>query len=254
MCRIVNYLQQVTAQATCITLTAMSVDRCYATVYPLQSLRHRTPRVAMAVSVGIWIAPGRGEHECPVPRREEQQELPLSPPPEGEQQELPLPPPSPPPGGEQQDLPLPPLLPPPGGDEQELPLPPPSPPPGGEQQDLPLPPLLPPPGGDEQELPLPPPQGELEPLLPPSWPGPPLLSSPPMGPLQPLPPGDVLLPSCASPGVVSSASPGVVSSVLLGDGVCMLLPGLPPVNPLKSLFLARDFERDFGDFKEGCGH
>ncbi|XP_069482142.1 G-protein coupled receptor 54-like [Ambystoma mexicanum] len=55
MCRFVNYLQQVTAQATCITLTAMSVDRCYATVYPLQSLRHRTPRVAMAVSLGIWI-------------------------------------------------------------------------------------------------------------------------------------------------------------------------------------------------------
>ncbi|RXM29194.1 G-protein coupled receptor 54 [Acipenser ruthenus] len=55
MCRIVNYLQQVTAQATCITLTAMSMDRCYATVYPLQSLRHRTSRVAMAVSVGIWI-------------------------------------------------------------------------------------------------------------------------------------------------------------------------------------------------------
>ncbi|MBN3297834.1 GPR54 protein, partial [Amia calva] len=55
MCRLVNYLQQVTAQATCITLTAMSVDRCYATVYPLQSLRHRTPRMAMAVSVGIWI-------------------------------------------------------------------------------------------------------------------------------------------------------------------------------------------------------
>ncbi|MBN3314318.1 GPR54 protein, partial [Atractosteus spatula] len=55
MCRIVNYLQQVTAQATCITLSAMSVDRCYATVYPLQSLRHRTPRVAMAVSVSIWL-------------------------------------------------------------------------------------------------------------------------------------------------------------------------------------------------------
>ncbi|KAG2466285.1 GPR54 protein, partial [Polypterus senegalus] len=46
---------QVTAQATCITLTAMSVDRCYTTVYPLQSLRHRTPRVATAVSIGIWI-------------------------------------------------------------------------------------------------------------------------------------------------------------------------------------------------------
>ncbi|XP_043938427.1 G-protein coupled receptor 54-like [Protopterus annectens] len=55
MCKFVNYLQQVTVQATCITLTAMSMDRCYATLYPLQSLRHRTPRVAMAVSLGIWI-------------------------------------------------------------------------------------------------------------------------------------------------------------------------------------------------------
>uniref|UniRef100_A0A8C8SMN5 KISS1 receptor n=1 Tax=Pelusios castaneus TaxID=367368 RepID=A0A8C8SMN5_9SAUR len=55
MCKLVNYLQQVTAQATCITLTAMSVDRCYATLYPLQSLRYRTPRVAMGVSVAIWI-------------------------------------------------------------------------------------------------------------------------------------------------------------------------------------------------------
>ncbi|KAM3867655.1 KISS1 receptor b [Diretmus argenteus] len=55
MCRLVNYLQQVTAQATCITLSAMSVDRCYVTVYPLQSLRHRTPRMALAVSMSIWI-------------------------------------------------------------------------------------------------------------------------------------------------------------------------------------------------------
>ncbi|XP_055519925.1 G-protein coupled receptor 54-like [Leucoraja erinacea] len=56
MCKLVNYLQQVTVQATCITLMAMSMDRCYATVYPLQSLRHRTPRLAMAVSVAIWIS------------------------------------------------------------------------------------------------------------------------------------------------------------------------------------------------------
>ncbi|XP_026503019.1 G-protein coupled receptor 54-like [Terrapene carolina triunguis] len=56
MCKLVNYLQQVTAQATCITLTAMSMDRCYATLYPLQSLRYRTPRVAMGVSVAIWIS------------------------------------------------------------------------------------------------------------------------------------------------------------------------------------------------------
>ncbi|XP_071399368.1 KISS1 receptor b [Centroberyx affinis] len=55
MCRLVNYLQQVTAQATCITLSAMSVDRCYVTVYPLQSLHHRTPRMALAISISIWI-------------------------------------------------------------------------------------------------------------------------------------------------------------------------------------------------------
>ncbi|XP_071260514.1 G-protein coupled receptor 54-like [Salvelinus alpinus] len=55
MCRLVSYLQQVTAQATCVTLSAMSVDRCYVTVYPLQSLRHRTPRMAVTVSVSIWI-------------------------------------------------------------------------------------------------------------------------------------------------------------------------------------------------------
>ncbi|GCB61281.1 G-protein coupled receptor 54-like [Scyliorhinus torazame] len=55
MCKFVNYIQQVTVQATCITLTAMSVDRCYATVYPLRSLRRRTPRLAMTVSIAIWI-------------------------------------------------------------------------------------------------------------------------------------------------------------------------------------------------------
>ncbi|KAJ8270859.1 hypothetical protein GJAV_G00120080 [Gymnothorax javanicus] len=55
MCKFVAFLQQVTVQATCITLTAMSADRCYATVYPLKSLRRRTPRVAMIVSVCIWI-------------------------------------------------------------------------------------------------------------------------------------------------------------------------------------------------------
>lgn len=48
-------LSQVTVQATCITLTAMSGDRCYVTVYPLKSLRHRTPRIAMIVSICIWI-------------------------------------------------------------------------------------------------------------------------------------------------------------------------------------------------------
>uniref|UniRef100_A0A671VKN1 KISS1 receptor a n=1 Tax=Sparus aurata TaxID=8175 RepID=A0A671VKN1_SPAAU len=34
---------------------SMSGDRCYVTVYPLKSLRHRTPKVAMIVSICIWI-------------------------------------------------------------------------------------------------------------------------------------------------------------------------------------------------------
>ncbi|XP_055056357.2 KISS1 receptor b [Misgurnus anguillicaudatus] len=55
MCRLVNYLQQVTAQATCITLSAMSVDRFYVTVYPLQSLHHRTSQMALSVCTSIWI-------------------------------------------------------------------------------------------------------------------------------------------------------------------------------------------------------
>ena len=45
---------QVSAQSTCITLTAMSVDRYQAIVYPLKSLRNRTPQIALVVSVGIW--------------------------------------------------------------------------------------------------------------------------------------------------------------------------------------------------------
>ncbi|KAM9111977.1 kiSS-1 receptor isoform 2-T2 [Pangshura tecta] len=55
MCKFVNYIQQVSVQATCVTLTAMSVDRWYVTVFPLRSLRQRTPRVAVAISLGIWV-------------------------------------------------------------------------------------------------------------------------------------------------------------------------------------------------------
>ncbi|XP_030640179.1 G-protein coupled receptor 54-like [Chanos chanos] len=55
MCKFVSYIQQVSAQATCVTLTVMSVDRWYVTVYPLRSLQFRTPRVATMVSLGIWI-------------------------------------------------------------------------------------------------------------------------------------------------------------------------------------------------------
>uniref|UniRef100_G1QJT0 KiSS-1 receptor n=1 Tax=Nomascus leucogenys TaxID=61853 RepID=G1QJT0_NOMLE len=55
MCKFVNYIQQVSVQATCATLTAMSVDRWYVTVYPLRALHRRTPRLALAVSLSIWV-------------------------------------------------------------------------------------------------------------------------------------------------------------------------------------------------------
>lgn len=45
---------QVSVQATCATLTAMSVDRWYVTVFPLRALHRRTPRLALSVSLGIW--------------------------------------------------------------------------------------------------------------------------------------------------------------------------------------------------------
>ncbi|XP_004391272.1 LOW QUALITY PROTEIN: kiSS-1 receptor [Trichechus manatus latirostris] len=55
MCEFVNYIQQVSVQATCATLTAMSVDRWYVTVFPLRALHRRTPRLALAVSASGWV-------------------------------------------------------------------------------------------------------------------------------------------------------------------------------------------------------
>jgi hypothetical protein len=64
-------LSQVSVQATCATLTAMSVDRWYVTVFPLRALHRRTPRLALAVSLGIWVGEcsaggraGRWESPC----------------------------------------------------------------------------------------------------------------------------------------------------------------------------------------------
>lgn len=50
-----SWPSQVSVQATCATLTAMSVDRWYVTVFPLRALHRRTPRLALAVSLGIWV-------------------------------------------------------------------------------------------------------------------------------------------------------------------------------------------------------
>ncbi|XP_038045008.1 G-protein coupled receptor 54-like [Patiria miniata] len=55
MCKIVFYLQMVTAQATCFLLMAMSVDRFQAIVMPLKSLRTRTLQTAVIISVSIWL-------------------------------------------------------------------------------------------------------------------------------------------------------------------------------------------------------
>uniref|UniRef100_A0A4W2H6U0 KISS1 receptor n=1 Tax=Bos indicus x Bos taurus TaxID=30522 RepID=A0A4W2H6U0_BOBOX len=60
MCKFLNYIQQVSVQATCATLTAMSVDRWYVTVFPLRALHQRTPRLALAVSLGIWVGAADG--------------------------------------------------------------------------------------------------------------------------------------------------------------------------------------------------
>ncbi|XP_035698363.1 G-protein coupled receptor 54-like [Branchiostoma floridae] len=56
MCKFVMYMNQVTVTATCITLAAMTVDRCVSITRPLASHRWRTPRMAKVVSVCIWLA------------------------------------------------------------------------------------------------------------------------------------------------------------------------------------------------------
>ncbi|XP_038044829.1 G-protein coupled receptor 54-like [Patiria miniata] len=55
MCKFVFYMMQVTGQCTCLTLTAMSIDRYQAIVHPIRSLKSRTTRVACIVNACIWI-------------------------------------------------------------------------------------------------------------------------------------------------------------------------------------------------------
>ena len=52
-----------TLQATCLTLTAMTIDRYYAIVHPIRSIERRTPRRAVLVSGGIWLGEWVGERE-----------------------------------------------------------------------------------------------------------------------------------------------------------------------------------------------
>ncbi|XP_054767373.2 G-protein coupled receptor 54-like [Lytechinus pictus] len=54
ICKFVMYMMQVTAQATCMTLTAMSIDRYQAIMRPLRSLGTRTQSGVLVVSGCIW--------------------------------------------------------------------------------------------------------------------------------------------------------------------------------------------------------
>ncbi|XP_066302421.1 G-protein coupled receptor 54-like [Branchiostoma lanceolatum] len=55
MCKLNNYLIQVTLTATCLTLAALSMDRFCAIVLPIRSMGFRQPRTAVAVSIFIWM-------------------------------------------------------------------------------------------------------------------------------------------------------------------------------------------------------
>ncbi|XP_078703691.1 G-protein coupled receptor 54-like [Branchiostoma floridae x Branchiostoma belcheri] len=55
MCKFVNYMMQVTVQATCLTLALLGFDRYIAILHPMLSLTFRRKRVAIIGSAIIWI-------------------------------------------------------------------------------------------------------------------------------------------------------------------------------------------------------
>lgn len=55
MCKGVSYMQFVTVQATCVTLTAMSVDRYILIVHAVKSRTTRTTNKAVFINVSIWL-------------------------------------------------------------------------------------------------------------------------------------------------------------------------------------------------------
>ncbi|CAH1253988.1 KISS1R [Branchiostoma lanceolatum] len=56
MCKFVNYMMQVTVQATCLSLALLSLDRYCAILHPISSLAFRRKRVAIIGSIIVWIA------------------------------------------------------------------------------------------------------------------------------------------------------------------------------------------------------
>ncbi|XP_014675510.1 PREDICTED: galanin receptor type 1-like [Priapulus caudatus] len=55
VCKVVHFVQYCSMLASVFTLVAMSMDRCLAIVYPLRSMRIRTPGVALLVCGVIWL-------------------------------------------------------------------------------------------------------------------------------------------------------------------------------------------------------
>ncbi|XP_076080291.1 galanin receptor type 2-like [Mytilus galloprovincialis] len=54
ICKLTNYLLYVTLYATCWTLSALTVDRYHAIVNPVNSIKWRTLRKAVAINILIW--------------------------------------------------------------------------------------------------------------------------------------------------------------------------------------------------------
>ncbi|XP_072167150.1 G-protein coupled receptor 54-like [Diadema setosum] len=55
MCRLIGYTMNVTVQATCLTLTAMTIDRYFLIVHAVRSRNTRTTRRAALFNIGIWL-------------------------------------------------------------------------------------------------------------------------------------------------------------------------------------------------------
>lgn len=54
ICKFSNYMIYATLHATCLTLSAMTVDRYHAIVNPIDSMSWRSTRMASAISLAVW--------------------------------------------------------------------------------------------------------------------------------------------------------------------------------------------------------
>lgn len=62
MCHFENLLMFSSVQVSCLTLTAMTIDRYTAILYPLKSLDFRTTKLAVLTNIFIWIGNVSNNH------------------------------------------------------------------------------------------------------------------------------------------------------------------------------------------------